>query len=348
MRRGALASAAIEGNTLTEAEVEDIVVMDRHLPDSRQYLEQEVRNVLAALENIRADAARDRAFRLTPDLLRQMHAELMQGLDTDAHVVAGEFRDVVVGVGTYRAPPAADTAYLVERLCSWVNAILDDARSQPTQEKSFFYWFLAATLAHLYVAWIHPFGDGNGRTARLVECAILANSGHVPWISTNLLSDFYNQTRNRYYAVLAATSARRKPLLFVEYSAEGYRDQLRDQIDVVQLEQRKVAWINYVHELFQDEPPTPTASRRRLVALSLPEEPAHNRTQIRHLTPELAEAYAGTSQRLFRRDMSRLVELGLIEEQPAGLFRARVDVIDAFKPTADDGALMPARLRREA
>ena len=41
---------------------------------------------------------------------------------------------------------------------------------------------LRAIVAHLYIAWIHPFGDGNGRTARLVEADLLARFG-VPEIS---------------------------------------------------------------------------------------------------------------------------------------------------------------------
>ncbi|NOY75701.1 MAG: hypothetical protein GXP32_07900 [Kiritimatiellaeota bacterium] len=32
-------------------------------------------------------------------------------------------------------------------------------------------------LAHVYIAWIHPFGDGNGKTARLMEFYLLLRSG---------------------------------------------------------------------------------------------------------------------------------------------------------------------------
>ncbi|MGH3941387.1 MAG: Fic family protein [Pseudonocardiaceae bacterium] len=73
----------------------------------------------------------------------------------------------------------------------------------------FYCLFVAATLAHLYIAWIHPFGDRNGRTARLLECAILAHSGVVPWVSSNLLSDHYNRTRSRYYQRLERASRER-------------------------------------------------------------------------------------------------------------------------------------------
>lgn len=56
------------------------------------------------------------------------------------------------------------------------------------------YAIFKAVVAHLYLAWIHPVGDGNGRTARLVEFQILLSSG-VPSPAAHLLSNHYNQTR---------------------------------------------------------------------------------------------------------------------------------------------------------
>ncbi len=56
---------------------------------------------------------------------------------------------------------------------------------------------LKAIVAHLYIAWIHPFGDGNGRTARMVEFKICLSSGiAVP--AGHLLSNHYNETREAY------------------------------------------------------------------------------------------------------------------------------------------------------
>ena len=52
---------------------------------------------------------------------------------------------------------------------------------------------LRAITAHLYLIWIHPFGDGNGRLARLVEFTILLKSG-IPSIAAHLLSNHYNAT----------------------------------------------------------------------------------------------------------------------------------------------------------
>lgn len=245
-------------------------------------------------------------------------------------------------MGTYRGAPAEDVAYLMEKMCDWINSIRADAKASESEDRAFFLTFFAATLAHLYLAWIHPFGDGNGRTARLIECAILAHSGLVPWISTNVLSDFYNKTRSRYYDRLEAASRQEDVAGFVAYSAIGFRDQLRDQVRTVQHEQRKVAWVNYVHERFQEEPSTETARRRRAVVLSMPEGVQLTRKEIRFLSPQIAELYEQTSERLFKRDMGKLIDLGLIEETGRGKYEMSIWRMDTFAPRPEAGIFFPA------
>ena len=97
---------------------------------------------------------------------------------------------------------------------------------------------LKATLAHLYIAWIHPYGDGNGRTARLVEFMLLARAG-IPFPSAHLMSSHFNLTRNRYYRELDRSSRvsgrgggndRGDAFGFVEDAVQGFVDGLADQM----------------------------------------------------------------------------------------------------------------------
>ena len=57
---------------------------------------------------------------------------------------------------------------------------------------------IQAIVAHVYIAMIHPFGDGNGRTARLIEFYILLRAG-LPDMASHILSNHYNDTRQEYY-----------------------------------------------------------------------------------------------------------------------------------------------------
>jgi hypothetical protein len=118
---------------------------------------------------------------------------------------------------------------------------------------------------------------------------------------------------------------------FVAYSAQGFMDMMRAQIEDVQAMQRRVAWVNYVHEQFQEEPAGPTRERRRLLTLSLPDDKPTSRREVRYLTPQLAEMYAGKEDKTVSRDLNRLLELRLIGRHGAG-YRALVETMDAFMP----------------
>ena len=330
LRRGALATTAIEGNTLTEEDLDQIVDLGRKLPRSQEYLEQEVRNVLEALSTI--DRSHELAeFRVSSGWLREQNATILKGLDLPEHVVAGEFTETQTGVGSYRSAPPEDVEYLMERLSEWLNTDylqhIHDSDTPPDQR--FFLAFLGATLGHLYVAWIHPFGDGNGRTARLLQVAILAKCGVVPWVCTNLLSDFYNRTRSRYYAKLEAASKGGDVEGFVKYSAEGFVDMLREQISDVQAIQRRVAWVNYVHEAMHSEASGKTKERRRDLVLAMPEKPL-SRRDLARLTTDLAIAYRDTD-RMISRDLHRLRELGLVRQERRGYWAANIQLMDAFR-----------------
>lgn len=333
--KGAVATTAIEGNTLTEEEVQELRASKRKLPPSQEYLQHEVENILRCLEEIDHASQTGEPFVVTPQWIREQNLKVLDGLEVEDHVVPGEFTKKKVVAGYYRGAPPEDIGYLIDRLCLWLADLLKPLDNPETSRPMrFFLSFLAATLAHLYIAWIHPFGDGNGRTARLLECAILAHSGVVPWVSSNLLSDHYNRTRSRYYSKLDRASHKGEVMGFITYSAEGYVDMLREQIGRVQGQQRKIAWTNYVHETMHGQTTDgPAQKRQRTLVLALPEKRGVRRSQIRRLTPELAELYAGKTDKTVTRDLNKLRELDLVrvsQEQ----WSAKIDLMDAFLPIA--------------
>jgi Fic family protein len=332
--KGVSATTAIEGNTLTESEVTEILADRKKLPPSQEYLQREVENMERVLQRIDVEAHNSHGWKLTPSWLRAQNREILQGIPDEDHVIPGDYttRPLLVG-SVYRAAPPEDVPYLVEQLCDWINKLIAPVYDlEIDRDKRFFQAFYAAVLSHLYIAWIHPFGNGNGRTARALECAILAHSGLVPWVSSSLLSDHYNRTRTRYYSKLDAASRNRDVVGFIEYAADGFVDQLREQIALVQWEQRRVAWVNYVHEVFQNESQGETSKRRRALLLSMREEDWTPRARLRRLTPELAEMYAGVGDRALSHDTGKLTSLGLLEGDAKKGFRPRVYLMDAFIP----------------
>jgi Fic/DOC family len=220
----------------------------------------------------------------------------------------------------------------VASVSNWLNELTRD--NGGGEDLRFFQAFLAATFGHLYLAWIHPFGDGNGRTARLLECAILTKSGLVPWVSSNLLSDHYNQTRSEYHRRLDRASRARDVAGFLRYAAQGFVDELRSQIQLVQQQQVRVSWVNYVHERFAGKPHTNATARQRALLLALPSEPVPL-TELRRMTPLLAELYAVKGDKTLTRDVNELVGMGLAIKEKHTL-RSAIGIMRAFIPGRAD------------
>jgi len=208
------------------------------------------------------------------------------------------------------------------------------------------YAIIKAVVAHLYLAWIHPFGDGNGRTARLIEFMILVTSG-VPGPAAHLLSNHYNQTRSEYYRQLDRASQSGGDVLpFLNYAVSGFVDGLRAQLDRIRAQQWDVTWENYVHERFRSRT-SPSDVRRRhlLLDLSEHEEPVPA-SKLRDLSPRVAAAYAKKTPKTLSRDLSALVEMGLLEVARNGC-RAKKEIILGFLPLRRDRAPQPESEEKE-
>ncbi len=146
-------SLAIEGNTLTEAQITAVLAGKPVIASPREV--QEVRNALLAYEQLPQWQATQQT-----DLLAA-HQLLMQGLIEEA----GRYRRGGVGVMQgqaviHMAPPAHRVSGLVGDLLQW----LKDSQEHP---------LIRSAVFHYEFEFIHPFADGNGRMGRLWQTLIL-------------------------------------------------------------------------------------------------------------------------------------------------------------------------------
>jgi len=332
LAKGVLATTAIEGNTLSEEQVRQLIDGKLELPKSQQYLQQEVQNIIdvcnrEAKELLKPDGSErylDRA------LIEQYNRDVLKGLELSEGTVPGQLRQHSVVVGNvYRGAPAEDCEYLLDRLCTWLNS--DDFL--PSEEDLRVpFALIKAIVAHVYLAWIHPFGDGNGRTARLIEFHILFANG-IPLPAAHLLSDHYNLTRAGYYRELAKASASGGDLVpFIRYALRGFLDGIRDQIGRIRGQQMAVAWENYVHDCFRKLRTSPTQKRRRELVFDLTDRGDWaDVAEIPLLTPKLAREYATAGERMVQRDLNSLANMGLISRRH-GKVMANRHMIQAFLP----------------
>jgi Fic family protein len=335
LAKGVLATTAIEGNTLSEDDALRAIEGTLKLPASQQYLGQEIQNIIGAANEIKAEMVDSEA---SPDMSRETiehyNAAVLHDLPLGEGVVPGRVRNHSVGVARYRGAPHQDCEYLLDRLCDWLNSELN------TDDREFRvpYAILKAIVAHLYIAWIHPFGDGNGRTARLLEVQILL-AAELPAPVCHLLSNHYNLTRSEYYRHLDMAGRTGNPLPFVEYAVKGLVDGAGEALGTIRAQQFSDRWEQYVYETFGEL--RTQADRRRLrLVLDMTKEyeealepvPKEN---LRHLSPTLSEAYAGKTVKTLTRDLNAVLSMGLLEPE-AGGYVPRDWIILAFRPDRRD------------
>ena len=204
-------------------------------------------------------------------------------------------------------------------------------------------------LAHLYIAWVHPFADGNGRTARAIELHILLAAG-VPDIAAHLLSNYYHRTRQRYYEALDR-SRHEGTLAFLRYALEGFGIMLREQLEEIERQQLGILWKDLVYREFAGKH-SPLQERRRELALALSRAlPLERPILIQEipilLSPRLAVEYTDQPRKL-ERDLAALEQLGpqervglpgMEQEVPVGIIQRteegiqpRFELLSAIRP----------------
>ena len=331
--KGAQATTAIEGNTLTEEQVAGILDGTYRVPESRAYQEREVRNVLDALQEIADRVMQGTSPTITKDLICEFNRRLLDGTEHAPDAVPGVVRDHAVGVANYRGAPAEDCDHLLKRLANWLES---DTFKSGDPEIGFARVVASAVYAHLYMAWLHPFGDGNGRTARLLEFLILARSGLAPLPATHLLSNHYNLTRDQYYRELTRASRSNSTVSFLAYAIQGFVDGLREQIDQIRALQLQVAWLNYIHDVMNRYPSSQARDRQRTLVLEMPPDEPIPRDELPVLTPKLARLYATTGPRTLSRDLNRLRDAGLLRKR-GYRWVANQSRIRAYLPPVPEG-----------
>ena len=150
-------SLAIENNQLSLFQVEDVINGKPVIGEKKDI--QEVKNAYEAYEQI---------HKINPysvDDLKKIHGILTFFIEKDA----GKFRNHGEGVfdgnvQIFMAPPHTMVPILMDDLFNWMNEVKDTLNP-----------LILSSIFHYEFVFIHPFHDGNGRTARLWQTAILSH-----------------------------------------------------------------------------------------------------------------------------------------------------------------------------
>jgi Fic family protein len=330
LNKGALATTAIEGNTLTEEELV-LIQKGKDIAPSKKYQQQEVENIRKAFNIILEKLVREKnPDIITSELIRNFHKMVGEGIGESFGGNPGAFRrkNVIVG-NVYRPPSFENVEELIKKLCDW---LLHDFHYDKAQ--NFDEAVLEAIVVHIYVAWIHPFEDGNGRTARLLEFYLLLRAG-VPSIASHILSNHYNDTRTEYYRQLQYTSETGEIKEFIQYALLGFRDGLEKVIEFIHNEQTELTWKNHVHDITEkmqgDEKYRKTAQRIRQLAYYIPADRFLGIEEIKILNVRIAREYKDLSPQTLRRDMELLIDKNLLKADK-NRYRANHELLRSLMP----------------
>jgi len=332
LRKGARATTAIEGNTLSEEEVSRIDEGE-NLPPSKEYLQIEVKNIIDALNQIRTEViSEEKAFILSPELIERFNYFAGRNLGDHFQGIPGKFRvsghNVVVG--TYRPPPGEQVTILMTRFCEWMK----ESFRYEEGKQSFSDQVLQAIVAHVYIAMIHPFGDGNGRTARLIEFYILLRAG-LPDMASHILSNHYNDTRQEYYRQLDLCVRARDLSGFIKYAILGFRDGLKGVFDIVQMNLLEMSWHKLIYDVLDSKKATgktrAIVKRRRTLALQFPVDKWSTPDELVMSSGILAKEYVRLSPTTLMRDFAELERLELIVKDK-DKYKGNIEIMRGYMP----------------
>lgn len=196
--------------------------------------EREFLNYLHAFEII--DGLRGkRDYQVRAGDVKNLHQYIVDGVRGGARF-AGQFRqeDVVVGdrhgedTLVHHTPPSFfEVEREIEALTDWINRSAAKVPFMPDQpcEDCWVHPVIIAGIAQHRLVWIHPFVDGNGRTARLFTALLLLYRGYDFQFLFDL-SSYYNAHRDEYYATLREADASGDYTHWLTFFMGGFANQM--------------------------------------------------------------------------------------------------------------------------
>lgn len=210
-------STHIEGTELTLSEAQNILAgktVKGVRPDDRQ----ELLNYKDAIDFV--SEYLDRKSEITEEIIKDIHRILVKDV-RGGSLEPGSYRKVqnyvansMTGEIIYKPPASNQVPALMKEFVDWLN-----------EEKDISAILIAGVAQHRFVD-IHPFLDGNGRTARVLCTLILYQNGY-DFKRLFSLSEYYDKNRREYYdAIQKVRESGLDMTLWLEYFVRGLKNQM--------------------------------------------------------------------------------------------------------------------------
>lgn len=296
-------TAAIEGNPITGDDVKKIA-QGEDIEIYTQKHKQEIRNLIDAYHLLSGIETSETPFIISEQLISEIHTIITRDVPDECNV-PGAYRNGPVYVGDdahggIHKPPKIlkDIQNLMKAYVEWLNC---DAVLQTDP-------FVRAALAHYYFCVIHPFWDGNGRTARLLE-AILLQAANIKYVPRELSNYYYRNVDNYYIAFSQSITLKKDCSPFLKFYLEAVVESLSSIKESIVFFIRKFTLRDFYR--FEKQNKRITIRQLDLLNLLLDGHASVTLKDLHSKTP-FSFLYNKVTTQTARRDLKKLVEQNLL------------------------------------
>lgn len=294
----AIASSQLEGAATTRKIAKEMLESNRK---PRNQSEQMIANNYTAMQWI----VGNKNVQMNSETIRELHRIITNGTLSDKHE-EGAFRttddihivDVQTGIVVHTPPPQQDLENLIKELCEFAN--------DNKKENFFLHPVSKAIIIHFLIGYIHPFADGNGRTARALFYWYLIKKGY--WLIEYMsVSRVILGSKAQYARAYQYTEQDENDLTyFILYNLKAIEQSLEELKKYIERKNREKKTIL---NLLRD-----TEYNDRQVGLL--QEILNNQKNM--FTVNEVEAKFGVSNQTARNDLNYLVAKGILKPRKSG------------------------------
>jgi Fic family protein len=283
-------STHIEGTQLTLTQAQKIL-KGKPVEGIRPEDRQELLNYKEAMDFV--SEYLNKKSEITEELIKDIHRTIVKNV-RGGKFEPGKYRKVqnyvvnsLTGEIIYTPPPPAKVPQLMTEFVKWLNKVKDVSP------------ILVAGIAQYKFVDIHPFLDGNGRTARVLCTLVLYQNGY-DFKRLFSLSEYYDKNRSEYYAAIQSVRNNDMDMImWLEYFIDGLKNQMIEVKNKGEIVIKKDVIIEKAKRLKLN-------NRQQKTLLYLLEKRGASVEDIRKKFNFI--------RRTIQRDLSKLMGLGLVKE----------------------------------
>lgn len=309
MIAGIGATLAIEGTNLNSEEIEESL----RKADMKQKLErreQEAENsrnvynfIIELIKNNDVD------FKITEPMIKQIHKIITSGIDYLGNVPGSYRGNFQATFGHPRREGLCKTTIEIETAMKGLIEAVNSSNADLIGGNR----FAKAIMAHYYLTEIHPFGDGNGRTARAVEALLLYKAGINPYCFW-ALANFWSINRDKYIFGLGDIFTTCDPIGFVGWGLNGYYNEIKRIKGKVLTKMKQLMLMDYARHLLSAKSINKTKINQRIIdVLRIVIRRGKKSSVEFYNLPEISGLYKSVSTVTRYRDFKTMEELKLIK-----------------------------------